>query len=75
MLPTQFVMLCENSQELFGVKDIDSKYIYANRTYYRLLNINAAIFCIIDHFDDELPSSIANFYLHFQLHDRQTMQR
>ncbi|ATW29116.1 helix-turn-helix transcriptional regulator [Candidatus Williamhamiltonella defendens] len=75
VLPPQFVMLWETSQEPWGVKDVDSKYIYANRAYYRLLNINPATFCIVGHLDDQLPSPIADFAPHFQQHDRQTMQR
>jgi len=74
VLPAQLLMLWESSQEPWGVKDIDSKYIYANRAYYRLLKINPRTFCIVGHFDDELPSPIAEFASHFQQHDRQTIQ-
>jgi len=74
VLPAQLLMFWENSQEPWGVKDIDSKYIYANRAYYHLLKIDPRKFCIVGHLDDELPSPISEFASHFQQHDRQTME-
>ncbi|ASV34075.1 PAS domain-containing protein [Candidatus Hamiltonella defensa] len=75
VLPAQLLMFWESSQEPWGVKDINSKYIYANPAYYQLLNINPKVFCIAGHLDDELPSPIASFASHFQQHDRQTIER
>lgn len=74
VLPAQLLMLWGSSQEPWGVKDIDSKYIYANLAYYHLLKIDPRKFCIVGHLDEELPSPISEFASHFQQHDRQTIE-
>lgn len=74
VLPAQLLMFWENSQEPWGIKDIDSKYIYANRAYYYLLKIDPRKFRIVGHLDNKLPSPISEFASHFQQHDRQTIE-
>lgn len=75
LIPPQLLFLWDSSTEPWGVKDINSRYIYGNQAYYDLLNINPDDFSIIGLLDNELPSPIANFSTHFQQHDRQTIEK
>ncbi len=70
----QLLILWENSNEPWGVKDVDSKYVYVNRAYYDLLNIDPLSISIEGQFDDELPASIAVFARFFKEHDRSTIK-
>jgi DNA-binding CsgD family transcriptional regulator len=69
----QLLLLWETSREPWGVKNIDSQYVYANKAYYELLNINRASMSIEGYYDDELPCSIAKFAWFFKEHDRNTL--
>lgn len=69
----QLLILWETSSEPWGVKDIDSRYVYGNKAYYRLLNLNPSLMKIQGYFDDELPCSIAKFAWFFKEHDRHTV--
>lgn len=75
LISPQLLFLWDSSVEPWGVKDIDSYYLYANQAYYDLLNINSDTFSIIGCLDNELPSPIADFASHFQQHDRQTIEK
>ncbi|WP_253073561.1 hypothetical protein [Sodalis ligni] len=57
----QLLLLWETSREPWGVKNIYSQYVYANKAYYELININPASMSIEGYYDDELPCSIARF--------------
>lgn len=75
LIPPQLLFLWNSSSEPWGVKDINSRYLYGNQAYYDLLNINPDTFSIIGFLDNELPSPVANFASHFQQHDRQTIEK
>ncbi len=69
----QLLILWESSSEPWGVKNIDSRYVYANKAYYELLNINPSSVRIEGFYDDELPCPIAKFARFFREHDRHTL--
>ncbi len=69
----QLLLLWETSREPWGVKNIYSQYVYANKAYYELININPASMSIEGYYDDELPCSIARFAWFFKEHDRNTL--
>ncbi|WP_235667699.1 hypothetical protein [Candidatus Williamhamiltonella defendens] len=71
VLPAQLLIFWEYSQDLWGVKDINLKYIYVNAAYYNIFNINPKVFCIAGHLDNALPSQIAGFASLFHQHNRQ----
>lgn len=59
----------ECSSEPWGVKDAQSRYVYANKILYRLLALPDK-FSMEGRTDGELPNPIAEFELDFQEHDR-----
>ncbi|TKI06558.1 helix-turn-helix transcriptional regulator [Martelella alba] len=69
----QLLILWESSSEPWGVKNTDSRYVYANKAYYELLNLDPSSVRIEGHYDDELPCSIAKFAWFFKEHDRHTL--
>ncbi|MGL9724161.1 helix-turn-helix transcriptional regulator [Sodalis sp. (in: enterobacteria)] len=75
VIAPQLLMLWKSSREPWGVKDLESRYLYANPAYYDLLNINPALFTIPGCFDHDLPSPVADFASHFQRHDRCTIKQ
>ncbi|MGN1970649.1 helix-turn-helix transcriptional regulator, partial [Yersinia enterocolitica] len=58
----------ENSSEPWGVKDNQSRYVYANNRLHRLLALPDK-FNMEGRTDGELPTPIAEFELEFQEHD------
>ncbi|CNE33747.1 helix-turn-helix transcriptional regulator [Yersinia enterocolitica] len=58
----------ENSSEPWGVKDNQSRYVYANNKLHRLLALPDK-FNMEGRTDGELPTPIAEFELEFQEHD------
>ncbi|HDL8706961.1 TPA: helix-turn-helix transcriptional regulator [Yersinia enterocolitica] len=58
----------ENSSEPWGVKDNQSRYVYANNRLHRLLALPDK-FNMEGRTDVELPTPIAEFELEFQEHD------
>lgn len=70
----QLIMFWDNSREPWGVKDLKSRYAYANKAYYDLINVQRNSHNIEGYLDDQLPSSIADFAWHFKEHDRNTLQ-
>ncbi|MFV8798946.1 helix-turn-helix transcriptional regulator [Yersinia sp. LJYL362] len=59
----------EHSSEPWGVKDNQSRYVYANSRLHRLLALPDK-FSMEGRTDGELPTPIAEFELEFQDHDR-----
>lgn len=59
----------ECSSEPWGVKDNQSRYVYANNRLHRLLALPDE-FSMEGRTDGELPNPIAEFELYFQEHDR-----
>lgn len=59
----------EISNEPWGAKDKNSKFIYANRRYHELLSLPKG-FDVEGRYDGELPASTAEFQNEFQAHDR-----
>ncbi|MEY4475712.1 MAG: hypothetical protein RL248_1479 [Pseudomonadota bacterium] len=57
------------SNEPWGAKDINSKFIYANKKYNELLALPKG-YDVAGHYDGELPSPTSNFQNEFQAHDR-----
>lgn len=74
VISPQLLMFWDNSSEPWGVKNIESRYAYANKAYYDLINIKQSLHNIEGSLDDQLPSSIAEFAWHFKEHDRSTLQ-
>lgn len=59
----------EISNEPWGAKDHNSKFIYANNKFNELLALPKG-YDVGGHYDGELPSSTSNFQAEFQKHDR-----
>ncbi|AWK13285.1 PAS domain-containing protein [Candidatus Fukatsuia symbiotica] len=57
--------IMENSQDVWGIKDRDSRFIYANRAFFDFLNLPQG-FDVIGRRDDELPTCITEFALIIQ---------
>ncbi|MEZ2603984.1 helix-turn-helix transcriptional regulator [Kluyvera intermedia] len=68
-IPAQLIFLWEQLNEPYGVKDLNSHFIYANRAYLNLLALPQK-FDIVGRLDNELPAPTAEFAAKFQLHDR-----
>ncbi|AHM76484.1 helix-turn-helix transcriptional regulator [Yersinia hibernica] len=59
----------EHSTEPWGVKDSNSRYVYANNRLHRLLALPSN-YSMEGRLDGELPTPISEFQLEFQEHDR-----
>ncbi|HHL2562158.1 TPA: helix-turn-helix transcriptional regulator [Yersinia enterocolitica] len=59
----------EHSSEPWGAKDNQSRFIYANNRYHKLLALPDK-FSVEGRFDGELPASTSDFQSEFQEHDR-----
>ncbi|OCQ51128.1 transcriptional regulator MalT [Photorhabdus australis subsp. thailandensis] len=73
----QLIYTWERSDEPWGAKDLQSRFIYANSAFYRLLNLPED-FDITGLSVSELPSPIAEYEKEFSRQDQkviQTMQR
>ncbi|CAQ85122.1 MULTISPECIES: PAS domain-containing protein [Photorhabdus] len=73
----QFILMWERSDEPWGAKDLQSRFIYANPAFYQLLNLPKD-FDIAGLSTGELPSPIAEYAEEFHHQDQkaiQTMQR
>lgn len=57
------------SNEPWGAKDRESRFIFANRKYHELLSLPSG-YNVEGRFDGELPASTAEFEHEFQAHDR-----
>lgn len=68
-IPAMFINTWENLDEPYGVKDLQSRFVYANQAYYRLLDLPAG-FDITGRYDSELPAPTSDFAAEFQAHDR-----
>lgn len=65
-IPLQLMLLWENSDEAWGFKDLDSRYLHANIPFFELLNLRPK-FRIKGLSDDELPHlSFAKFSSEFR---------
>ncbi|CNI45282.1 helix-turn-helix transcriptional regulator [Yersinia pekkanenii] len=60
----------EQSSEPWGVKDNQSRFIYANKEWCNLLNLPEK-YNYEGRLDGDLPTPIAEFQVEFQQHDRQ----
>ncbi|OWO84028.1 LuxR family transcriptional regulator [Photorhabdus luminescens] len=73
----QLIHMWENSDEPWGAKDLQSRFIYANSAFYQLLNLPEDL-DITGLSTGELPSPIAEYEKEFHRQDQkviQTMQR
>ncbi|WP_053012116.1 helix-turn-helix transcriptional regulator [Yersinia intermedia] len=59
----------EHSSEPWGVKDNQSRFIYANNRFNKLLALPDN-YCVEGRSDGELPTPISDFEVEFQEHDR-----
>lgn len=59
----------EHSSEPWGVKDNESRFVYANNKYNKLLALPDN-FCVEGRLDGELPAPTSEFQAEFQAHDR-----
>lgn len=59
----------ENSSEYWGVKDNQSRFVYANRRVNKLFNVPDK-YCLEGRLDGEIPTPSAEFQEEFQAHDR-----
>ncbi|AWK13344.1 PAS domain-containing protein [Candidatus Fukatsuia symbiotica] len=69
----QILSLCHSSTDPWGIKDLDSRYLYGNSAYFELLNLPAR-FDIEGLLDDEIPHPIHQFANDFREQDRQVQQ-
>ncbi|WP_254052043.1 helix-turn-helix transcriptional regulator [Candidatus Fukatsuia symbiotica] len=65
--------MMENSQDVWGIKDCDSRFIYTNRAFLDFLNVPQG-FYVIGRRDDELPTCIAEFALIIQKLEREVIK-
>jgi len=75
-IPAMFINTWENLDEPYGVKDLQSQFVYANQAYSRLLDLPVG-FDITGRYDSELPAPTSDFAAEFQAHDRlvETLQK
>ncbi|MDN0124552.1 helix-turn-helix transcriptional regulator [Yersinia aleksiciae] len=66
---SMLIRFWEHSSEPWGVKDNQSRFIYANNKYHQLLTLPDD-FCVEGRLDGELPASTSEFQTEFQEHDR-----
>ncbi len=65
--------MMENSQDVWGIKDSDSRFIYTNRAFFDFYNVPQG-FDVIGRRDDELPTCIAEFSLITQKLEREVIK-
>ncbi|AWK13938.1 transcriptional regulator [Candidatus Fukatsuia symbiotica] len=70
-LPLTSIM--ENSQDVWGIKDRDSRFIYTNRAFFDFLNLPQG-FDVVGRRDDELPTCIAEFALIIEKLEREVIK-
>ena len=68
-IPIQLIFSWEHLKDPCGVKDLQSRFVYANSAYIELLNLPKS-FNIIGKSDSDIPASTAEFADLFYLHDR-----
>lgn len=68
-IPPQLIMLWEKMKEPYGVKSLDSEFIYANTAYSDLLNLPKK-FNVEGRLDSELPARTSDYAVSFRMHDR-----
>ncbi|OCQ53847.1 PAS fold protein [Photorhabdus australis subsp. thailandensis] len=69
----QLIYMWEKSDDPWGAKDCQSKFIYANPAFYQLLNLPED-FDIVGLSVGELPSTIAEYDEEFNRQDQEVMQ-
>ncbi|WP_338011032.1 hypothetical protein [Photorhabdus temperata] len=69
----QLVYMWERSNEPWGAKDCQSKFIYANPAFYQLLNL-PEYFDITRISTDKLPSPIAEYEEEYYHQDQKVIQ-
>jgi len=69
----QLILLCESSTDPWGIKDNESRYLYANKAWFELLNLPAN-FRLKGRLDSDIPHPSAKFACYFQEHDRQVRE-
>ncbi|WP_342221509.1 helix-turn-helix transcriptional regulator [Candidatus Fukatsuia endosymbiont of Tuberolachnus salignus] len=69
----QLILLCENSADPWGIKDNESRYLYANKAWFELLNLPAN-FSLKGRLGSDIPHLTAKFACYFQEHDRQVRE-
>lgn len=62
----------EFNSEPWGAKDLNSRFIYANKAYYDLINI-PHYFNLDGRYDSEIPAVTSEFSADFQLHDKKVI--
>ncbi|WP_342221642.1 helix-turn-helix transcriptional regulator [Candidatus Fukatsuia endosymbiont of Tuberolachnus salignus] len=65
--------MMENSQDVWGIKDSESRFIYTNRAFLDFLNVPQG-FDVIGRRDDELPTCILEFTLIIQKLEREVIK-
>lgn len=68
-IPPALIFCWEQLNEPCGVKDLQSRFVYANQAYLDLLALPSS-FDVTGRLDSELPATTAEFSEQFQLHDR-----
>jgi DNA-binding CsgD family transcriptional regulator len=68
-IPPALIFCWDQLHEPCGVKDLQSRFVYANKAYLYLLAL-PSLFDITGRLDSELPAATAEFSEQFQLHDR-----
>lgn len=69
----QLLSLCESSTDPWGIKDVDSCYMYGNKAYLELLNLPSN-FNIEGRLDREMPHPISEFSSESRQQDRQAQE-
>lgn len=67
------VSIMERSDDIWGIKDCESRFVYTNRAFRDFLDIPAK-FKIEGKSDDQLPTPVAKFASELQKQDRETIK-
>ncbi|WP_387464177.1 helix-turn-helix transcriptional regulator [Photorhabdus sp. RM323S] len=70
----QIINTLEQSNDPWGIKDINSCWIYGNQAFKNLQNFPDS-FNYEGHYEDELPWDGAEFAKEYMLHDKKVMER
>ncbi|AWK14525.1 PAS domain-containing protein [Candidatus Fukatsuia symbiotica] len=67
------ISIMEHSEDIWGIKDCESRFIYTNRAFREFLNIPAC-FKIEGKRDEQLPTPVAEFASELKKQDQETIK-
>lgn len=73
-IPKQLMQFFTHSKEPWGIKDVNSRYVYANQAYFDFLNIRSDVTKHIDGFSYDRVRALAPLAKKLIAHDLKVMQ-